>query len=122
MNKTELVETIARRTEISKKDVDAVLDLLRVDRWCVSKGKETLTIPGWVKIEQTHRAARKGRNPQTGETIKIAASKAVKVTAGAKLKARGPSPAPESDGSFVDGARPSGRSSFASVHRCRSGR
>ena len=97
MNKTELVETIARRTEVSKKDVDAVLGtFFDVAAQVVSKGKETLTIPGWVKIEQTQRSARTGRNPQTGAEIKIPASKGVKITAGATLKAiaKGDKPAP----------------------------
>ena len=97
MNKTELVETIARRTEVSKKDVDAVLGtFFDVAAQVVSKGKENLTIPGWVKIEQTQRSARTGRNPQTGAEIKIPASKGVKITAGATLKAiaKGDKPAP----------------------------
>ncbi|MDP5128853.1 MAG: HU family DNA-binding protein, partial [Pontimonas sp.] len=46
-----------------------------------------VTIPGWVSFDRTHRAARQGRNPQTGATIQIAASKSVKVSAGSKLKA-----------------------------------
>jgi DNA-binding protein HU-beta len=98
MNKTELVETIARRTDVSKKDVDAVLGtFFDVAAQVVSKGKETLTIPGWVKIEQTQRSARTGRNPQTGAEIKIPASKGVKITAGATLKAiaKGDKPAPK---------------------------
>ena len=89
MNKTELVETIAQRTDISKKDVQAVLDHFEsIAGDVVAKGKEALTIPGFLKFEQTHRAARQGRNPQTGETIQVAAANAAKVSAGAKLKAR----------------------------------
>ena len=89
MNKTELVETIAQRTDISKKDVQAVLDQFEdIAGDVVAKGKEALTIPGFLKFEQTHRAARTGRNPQTGETIQVAAANAAKVSAGAKLKAR----------------------------------
>ena len=98
MNKTELVETIARRTEVSKKDVDAVLGtFFDVAAQVVSKGKETLTIPGWIKVEQIERSARTGRNPQTGAEIKIPASKGVKITAGATLKAiaKGDKPAPK---------------------------
>jgi DNA-binding protein HU-beta len=98
MNKTELVETIARRTDLPKKDVEAVLNtFFEVAAQVVAKGKETLTIPGWMKIEQTTRGARVGRNPQTGEEIKIKASKAVKITAGATLKAiaKGDKPAPK---------------------------
>ena len=52
----------------------------------VSKG-EKITIPGWMAIERTDRAARTGRNPQTGETIQIPAGHGVKLTAGSKLKA-----------------------------------
>lgn len=89
MNKTELVETIAQRTDIGKKDVLAVLDTFEdIAGEVVAKGKDTLTIPGFLKFEQTKRAARTGRNPQTGETIQVPASNAVKVTAGAKLKNR----------------------------------
>src|SRR5690606_30298953 len=66
MNKTELVETIAQRTDIGKKDVLAVLDTFEdIAGEVVAKGKETLTIPGFLKFEQTKRAARTGRNPQT---------------------------------------------------------
>lgn len=89
MNKTELVETIAQRTDISKREVMAVLDTFEeIAGDVVSAGKETLTIPGFLKFERVARAARTGRNPQTGETIKVPASNAAKVTAGTKLKAR----------------------------------
>lgn len=98
MNKTELVETIARRTDVSKKDVDAVLGAFwDIVAQTVAKGKDSVTIPGWIKFEQVKRGARTGRNPQTGETIKVPASKAVKITAGATLKAiaKGTKPAPK---------------------------
>ncbi len=89
MNKTELVETIAQRTDLSKKDVQAVLDEFEtIAGDVVAKGKDTLTIPGFLKFEQTHRSARTARNPQTGEPIDVPAQNAAKVTAGAKLKAR----------------------------------
>jgi len=52
----------------------------------VSSG-ERVTIPGWLALERTDRAARTGRNPQTGEAIEIAAGRAVKLIAGSKLKA-----------------------------------
>jgi DNA-binding protein HU-beta len=89
MNKTELVETIAQRTDLSKKDVQAVLDEFEnIAGDVVAKGKDPLTIPGFLKFEQTHRSARTARNPQTGEPIDVPAQNAAKVTAGAKLKAR----------------------------------
>ena len=57
MNKTELVETIAQRTDIAKKDVQSVLDTFEdIAGEIVAKGKEALTIPGFLKFEQTRRA------------------------------------------------------------------
>jgi DNA-binding protein HU-beta len=46
-----------------------------------------VSIPGWLSIERTHRAARMGRNPSTGAAIQIAAGYGAKVSAGSKLKA-----------------------------------
>ena len=46
-----------------------------------------VTIPGWLAVERTSRAARTGRNPQTGATIEIPAGHSVKISAGSKLKA-----------------------------------
>jgi DNA-binding protein HU-beta len=89
MNKTELVETIAQRTDLAKKDVQAVLDHFEdIAGEIVAKGKDALVIPGFLKFEQTHRSARKARNPQTGAEIDVPATNAAKVSAGAKLKAR----------------------------------
>ena len=69
-NRTELVAEVAEKSGKSQATVNAVL-----------------TIPGWLAIERTDRAARTGRNPQTGETIQIPAGHGVKLTAGSKLKA-----------------------------------
>lgn len=88
LNKTELIDQIAERTGLAKKDVGAVIDGLFVEvSRVVAKGSDKVTIPGFVSFEQVARKARKGFNPQTGEPIEIPASKAVKVTAGNKLKA-----------------------------------
>ncbi len=89
MNKTELVDAVAEATGVSKKDVGAVIDGM-FDQVCraVTKG-EKVTIPGMISFDQVDRAARKGFNPQTGESMQIPASKAVKLSAGAKLKAAG---------------------------------
>lgn len=89
MNKSELVDSIAGRSGISKKDVEASLTgMFDVIADEVSKG-ETVTIQGWLKFEQVTRAARMGHNPQTGEKMPIPESKAAKVTALTKLKAAG---------------------------------
>ena len=88
MNKTELVETIAQRNDLSKKDVQAVLDTFEeIAGDIVAKGGDALTIPGFLKFEQTHRAARAGRNPQTGETIQVKAAIAM-ATASASSEVR----------------------------------
>lgn len=88
MNRSELVDAISKRAGVDTRDVDATLKgLFEVVAGVVSKGKEKITIPGFVSFEQTDRAARTGRNPQTGEPLKVPASKAVKISAGSKLKA-----------------------------------
>jgi DNA-binding protein HU-beta len=88
MTKTELVAAVAERTEVSKADVDRVLTGFQdIVSQVVAKGEEKVSIPGFLSFEQTMRSARTGRNPQTGEPIQVPASKAVKVSAGSKLKA-----------------------------------
>ena len=87
MNRSELVAAVASKTENSQVAVNGVLDAVFevfVDQ--ISKG-EKVTIPGWLAVERTDRAARTGRNPQTGEAIQIPAGHSVKLTAGSKLKA-----------------------------------
>ncbi|MGN6327150.1 HU family DNA-binding protein [Pseudolysinimonas sp.] len=87
MNKTDLVAAIAADSGQSQASVSGVLDsLFSVLAKQVNAGTK-VTIPGWLAVERTHRAAREGRNPATGETIQIAAGYGVKVTAGSKLKA-----------------------------------
>ena len=75
MNKTELVAAMAKETNLSKKDVESEL----------KKGGK-IQLVGFGTFEVSERAAREGRNPQTGETMKIAASKAPKFKAGKALK------------------------------------
>jgi DNA-binding protein HU-beta len=88
MTKTELVAAIAERTDLSKADVERTLNGFQdIVMETVGAGSDKITIPGFLSFEQTHRAARKGRNPRTGEEIQVPATKAVKITAGAKLKA-----------------------------------
>lgn len=87
ITKTELVASIASATGQSQSTVSGVLDaLFSTVSDAVAKG-DKVTIPGWIAFERVDTAARTGRNPQTGEEIKIAAGKRVKVTAGSKLKA-----------------------------------
>lgn len=86
MNKTELVTAMAKETGVSKKDVEAVLKAFIdvVSEELKNDGK--IQLVGFGTFEVTHRAAREGRNPQTGEIMPIAASKAPKFKAGKALK------------------------------------
>jgi DNA-binding protein HU-beta len=87
LNRTDLVAAVAAESNQSQSTVNGVLDaLFSTLASNVAEGKK-VTIPGWLAVEQTERAARTGRNPQTGEPIEIAASKSVKISAGSKLKA-----------------------------------
>ena len=82
MNKTELIDAIAIDCEISKAVAQRALESL-VDNVirAVTKGS-TVQLMGFGSFSSGQRAARTGRNPRTGEAIKIAASKTVKFTAG----------------------------------------
>lgn len=87
LNKSELVAKIAAGTGESQATVDRVLGgLFDTLAESVSAGTK-VSIPGWLAVERTSRAARTGRNPQTGATIEIPAGFSVKVSAGSKLKA-----------------------------------
>ena len=87
LNKSELVAKIASSTGQSQATVDGVLNGL-FEALAQSVGSGTkVSSPGWLAVERTHRAARTGRNPQTGATIDIPAGYSVKVSAGSKLKA-----------------------------------
>lgn len=87
MNRSDLASTIAQKTGVSVKDANTVIGGLNdVILEAVGRG-EKIQLPGLLTIEVVDRSARTGRNPQTGEEIQIAASKAAKVTAGSKLKA-----------------------------------
>lgn len=89
MNKTELIDQVADRSGVSKKDVEASLTgMLDVVADTVRSGGD-VTIQGWLKFEQVTRKARMGHNPQTGEKMPIPESKAAKVSALTKLKAAG---------------------------------
>ena len=87
MNKSELIDAIADSTGVSKSDVGKVIDGFADAAMSAVRTGDKITLPGFLSIEQTDRSARTGRNPQTGETIQIPASKAAKVSAGSKLKA-----------------------------------
>ena len=86
MNKTELVAAIAEKIELSKKDAEKALkaftDVVAEE---LKKG-EKIQLVGFGTFEVAERPARTGRNPMTGKTIEIAASKSPKFKAGKALK------------------------------------
>ena len=86
MNKTELVAAIADKAGLSKKDAEATVNAFTdvVTKELKKGGKVQLV--GFGTFEVTKRGARTGRNPQTGATMKIAASKAPKFKAGKAFK------------------------------------
>ncbi|WP_029088524.1 HU family DNA-binding protein [Brevibacterium album] len=91
-NRSELVAEVAEKSGLTQKQVSDVLDgVFESFTEAVAAG-EKLTIPGWLAVERTERAARKGRNPQTGAEIEIPAGYSVKLSAGSKLKAAAGSP------------------------------
>lgn len=86
MNKTELVEFIATQADLSKaKAAEAVDAFVEAVTTSLKKGKD-VTLVGFGTFTISKRAAHTGRNPQTGATIKIAASKAPKFRPGKSLK------------------------------------
>ena len=86
MNRMDLVAAIAEKSELSKKDAEKALkaftDVVAEE---LKKG-EQIQLVGFGTFKVSERAAREGRNPQTGETMQIKASKSPKFTAGKALK------------------------------------
>ncbi len=78
MTKTELVRLVAEKMEIPTKQAAAFFDLLAETAVQETKKNGEFTVPGLGKLVKAQRAARMGRNPQTGESIKIQAKTTVK--------------------------------------------
>ncbi|PKM06893.1 MAG: DNA-binding protein HU [Gammaproteobacteria bacterium HGW-Gammaproteobacteria-4] len=86
MNKAELIDAIAGEAELTKADAARALDAaIEVIKKNLKKGN-TITLVGFGTFEVRKRGARTGRNPRTGETIKIKASKVPAFKAGKALK------------------------------------
>ena len=86
MNKTELVAAMAEQAGLSKKDAEAALKAFTETVSDELKKGGKVQLVGFGTFEVSERAAREGRNPQSGEVMKIAASKAPKFKAGKALK------------------------------------
>lgn len=88
MNKGELVSVIAEKASVTKKEAELILDAtLETIVESVSNG-EKISLVGFGSFEKRHRKARDGRNPQTGQTIKIPATDVPGFSAGKGFKER----------------------------------
>jgi DNA-binding protein HU-beta len=86
MNKTDLIDNVAESTELSKADVTRAISATFDAITAGLVDGDKIAIPGFGTFEVGFRAARTGRNPQTGEAIEIAAARVVKFKAGKALK------------------------------------
>lgn len=86
MNKTELINAVAKNAELSRKDADKAVNAAFEAITAALKAGEKVAVVGFGAFETKERAARTARNPRTGEEIEIAASKAVSFKAGKALK------------------------------------
>jgi DNA-binding protein HU-beta len=86
MNKQELIEQIAKSADISKAAAAKVIDAFTDSVTAALKGGDSVTLIGFGTFTVSERAARTGRNPQTGKELKISARKAPGFRAGKSLK------------------------------------
>jgi DNA-binding protein HU-beta len=87
MTKTQIVSYLAEKVGLTKKQASAVLgELAELAAKTIKKG-DKLALPGFVTVKVQHRKARIGRNPQTGQPLKIPAKRVVKAVPAAALKA-----------------------------------
>jgi DNA-binding protein HU-beta len=87
VNRSELVAAVADKAGVSQKDADAVLKAFADAIVDALAKKEKVSLPGFLTFDVGFREARTGRNPQTGEPVKIAASTRMKFTSSTTLKA-----------------------------------
>lgn len=86
MNKTELIDAVAESADLSKAEASRAVDAFINTVTSTLKNGDPVTVVGFGTFEVRDRAARQGRNPQTGETIEIKASRAPAFKAGKALK------------------------------------
>ncbi|BCJ85377.1 HU family DNA-binding protein [Effusibacillus dendaii] len=86
MNKTDLVTAVAEKSELTKKDATRAVDAVFESIMEALANGDKVQLIGFGNFETRERAARKGRNPQTGEEIEISASKVPTFRAGKAFK------------------------------------
>jgi DNA-binding protein HU-beta len=88
MNKAELIDAMAAEAGLSKADAKKALDAFVSATANAMKGGDRISLVGFGSFSVSNRAARTGRNPQTGKEIKIAAKNVVRFKAGAELSSK----------------------------------
>lgn len=88
MNKSDLIDSLASAAKITKVQAEACLNAFMASTEKALKKNDKVILVGFGTFSVTKRAARKGRNPQTGKEINIPAKKVVKFKAGANLQAK----------------------------------
>lgn len=88
MNKSDLIDSLASAAKITKVQAEAALNAFMTSTEKALKKNDKVILVGFGTFSVTKRAARKGRNPQTGKEINIPAKKVVKFKAGAGLQAK----------------------------------
>ncbi|MDG9886125.1 HU family DNA-binding protein [Pseudomonas putida CSV86] len=86
MRKNEIVAAISEKADLTKAKASVVLDAVLEQITQALSKKDTVTLVGFGTFEQRHRGARTGKNPQTGEPVKIKASNTVAFKPGKALK------------------------------------
>ena len=86
MNKTELIAAVAEKTDLSKKDADAAVSAVLGAITDALKAGDKIQLVGFGTFEVRNRASKQGRNPRTGETMTVPASKVPAFKAGKALK------------------------------------
>jgi DNA-binding protein HU-beta len=86
MTKADLIESSANKVELPKQSIEEIINGLFDDITSALKNGDKINISGFGTFSVSHRKARTGRNPKTGETIQIASSRAAKFKAGKALK------------------------------------
>ena len=86
MTKSEFVEKVASKNDLSKKEAEAAVDAVISGIQDVLQRGDDVSFTGFGKFHVAERGAREGKHPRTGEAIQIAASRVPRFTAGAKLK------------------------------------
>lgn len=86
MNKTDLIEAVAENADLSKADAARAVDAVIASITKALKSGDSVTVVGFGTFQVRERAARTGRNPKTGDAIKIDASKNPAFKAGKALK------------------------------------